>query len=246
MLGSSREGGVMRKAPTLAFCAVAALTMAANDATKFYQSVPHRTPDVPTNADPVFHPSSGDAKADLAAMETNGFEPVGYSAFNGKEAGKRAITKQARAVGATDVVYIEKYTDTQNAGAIGNTSFSRWGAFSFVTPMSVRRYDQLAIYFRKAPRHGLGVYPHPLSDDQKAQIGSNKGLVIAAVVNGSPAFMADILPGDILLDVGGKPVWDSDSMLAAINAAAGKPTTVNLFRSGQKITKEVSIPAGEW
>jgi S1-C subfamily serine protease len=179
-------------------------------------------------------------------METSGFELLGYSAFNGKEANQKSVAKQAKKIGATDVIYIARYTDTQSGGAFGSTTYSRWGAFSFITPMSVRRYDQLAMYFRKAPREGLGVYPRPLTDEEKVRIGSNKGIAIVAVVNGSPAFMADILPGDIIIEIGGHALWDADSIKAALASAKGKTTDVHLIRAGQQVTKQVTIPASNW
>lgn len=224
----------------------ASILMAASDPSKFYQAVPHRSPDAEITADPVFHASSGDAKGDVTSMETRGFELIGYSAFNGRESGQKAIAKQAKKIGATDVVYLEKYTETENTGAIGNTSLSRRGAFSFITPMSVRRYDQLAMYFRKASRHGLGVFPRELTDEEKIRIGSNKGLVITAVVNGSPAFVSDILPGDIITEFDGRPVWDGDSLQAAIDAARGRPATISIRRGDQPLSKEVTVPQGDW
>lgn len=214
--------------------------------TKFYHPVPHRTADVATKIQPTFHASSGDLKKDVAAMETDGYELVGYSAFNGKEAGQKAVAKQAMTVGATDVIYLEKYTDTESAGAIGNTSYSRWGAFSFVTPMTVRRYDQAALYFRKAPREGIGIYPRALTDEEKVEIGSNKGIFVTAVTNGSPAFAADILPGDILIDIDGHAVWDADSIGSAIEASKGKAVDITVVRAGRKISKSVVIPTGQW
>ncbi len=235
----------MRKRLVLPICAAALLTIAASDAAKFYQVIPHRTADAPISVDPTFHPNSGNIKRDVALMQTNGFEAIGYSDFNGRD-GRNAVIKQARSVGATDVLYVEKYTGTENAGAIGSTSFSRWGAFSFIAPMNVRRYDQLAVYFRVAPRHGLGTYFRFLTDEEKVQIGSNKGLGVQAVTSGSPAFMYDILPGDIILAVGERPIWDLDSARAAIDAVMGGTTTVTLYRTGQRITKPIFIPAADW
>jgi hypothetical protein len=236
----------MRKILLIPLCASAAFSIAANDPAKFFHTVPHRTPDASTKVDPTFHPSSGDPKQDINAMATNGFEPIGYSSFNGREAGEKNVAKQARAIGATDVVYIEKYTDTQSAGAIANTSYSRWGAFGFVTPMSVRRYDQMAIYFRQAPRRGLGTFMRELTDDEKNQVGSNKGLEVSAVVKGSPAFMSDILPGDILLEIAERPVWDLMSFHSVVDVQRGKTIPVIIYRAGQRLTKSVSIPTGDW
>lgn len=236
----------MRRAKLCAAIVVAALSTAASDVDKFYHAVPHRTSDAATTLEPNFHESSGNAQKDVAAMATSGFELIGYSAFNGREAGQKNIRKQAKKVGASDVIHLERYTDTQSAGAVGSTSFSRWGAFSFVTPMTVRRYDQLAMFFRKAPREGLGIYPRPLTDEEKMRIGTNKGVAIVAVTNGSPAFNADILPGDIILQLNNHPLWDADSIRAALDSAKGKTTEIQIVRGGQQISKQVTIPAASW
>ena len=226
--------------------AIAAATIAASDISKFYQSVPHRTPDAPTKVEPEFRLGTRTADEEVKAMQTNGYEPIGYSAFNGKEANRRSITKHGMKVGADKIVYIAKYVETQNTGAIGNTSWSSIGAFTYVAPMSVRRYDQVALFFRKAPRKGIGIYPRPLTDEEKVQLGTNKGVVVLSVVNGSPAFAADVLPGDIVTLLGGRPVYDPDSMRSALEAAAGVPATLTLHRGGEKIEKEVTVPVGEW
>lgn len=236
----------MRTLKICAVLAIAALSIAASDMDKFYHTVPHNSADVPTNVDTISHPSSGNAKEDVVSMETAGFELIGYSEFNGRDAGQKNVAKEAKRVGASDVIYIEHYTDTQSAGAIGSTSFSRWGALSFVTPMTVRRYDQLALYFRKAPREGIGIHPRLLTDEEKVRIGSNKGLVVLSVTNGSPAFMADVLPGDILIQLNGHAVWDAESAKAALESAKGKTTDLQIIRGGQQITKQVTIPAGNW
>lgn len=245
-MSNKDEGAPMEPGKFFAVIVIAAVTIAASDLDKFYHAVPHRTADVQTNVDPIAHPSSGDAKGDVAAMWSNGFELVGYSSFNGKEAGQKGVAKQARKVGASDVIYLERYTDTQNGGAVGSTSFTRWGAFSFISPMTVRRYDQLALYFRKAPRQGLGVYPRTLTDQEKVRIASNKGVAVIAVMNGSPAFTADILPGDIVVQVNRQPVWDAASGREAAESSKGKTVEVQIVRDGQPITKQVAIPVGDW
>lgn len=58
--------------------------------------------------------------------------------------------------------------------------------------------------------------------------------------------MADVLPGDIVTNIDGRPVWDDNSLGAAIDLAKDKTVDISINRSGQAIKKSVTIPAGNW
>lgn len=132
------------------------LCVAASDFSKFYQAVPHRTADGPAAADAEYVPSSGEAKDDVAAQGAAGFELIGYSSFNGKEAGKGSLLKFGRKIGAERIIYGAKYTNTEHTGTFASASSSPGSLFALAIPMQMRRYDQMALFFRKAPRKGLG------------------------------------------------------------------------------------------
>jgi hypothetical protein len=215
---------------------------ATSNVAQFYQPVPHRSATAPVNVDPEFKRSSGNMVEDVASEATNGYELVGYSAFNGPEASKIAENAQAKQVGATIVIYGAKYVETVNTGAIGSTTFTKYGAFSLAIPTSVRKYDQISLFFVKAPRIGLGTYMQALKSEEHAKIGTNKGMRIMATVKGSPAFNADVLPGDILLAINDKPVFDGDSLHSAAEAAYGSQAKLSLLRDGQPVEKTVALP----
>jgi len=44
----------------------------------------------------------------------------------------------------------------------------------------------------------FGTHIKDLTPEIRQQIGSNKGMLVYAVIKGSPAFEADILKGDVL------------------------------------------------
>jgi S1-C subfamily serine protease len=137
-----------------------------------------------------------------------------------------------------------------NNGGMVNGSYSGTSTTyvpqTTMVPYSVDRYSQIAAYFKPLDRKGLGVKFDSLSDQQRQQIGTNKGLAITAVRKGSPAFMADVLPGDIILSVNGQPVFDAQSSFAAMLAARGGTADLVISRNGDQIKKSVSVPVGEW
>ena len=223
---------------------VVTLTGCATAIENYYTPVPHRTADAPLAGDPELRPSSGNAREDVANMASDGYELVGYSAFNGPEASKFQEVAQAKKVGAQVVLYGAKYTETVNTGAVGSTTFTRYGAFSFAVPTSVRRYDQLSLFFVKAPRIGLGIKAELIKPQEASQLGTNKGIRVIAVVRGSPAFDADVLPGDIIESINGSSLYDAATMKSASEAAYGTHAKLVILRNGQTIDKVVDIPDG--
>lgn len=228
---------------------------------------------VPFSGEPKLAASGGDAKRDVREMYEQGYVLVGVSDFVGPAANQAGATAQAKKVGAAIVLISSKYRNTVS-GAMpltlptATTSYSSgnvntFGSGGFATgnysgttttygtqttyiPYSVDKYEQVALYFAPLERAGFGVMLDPLTDGQRRELESNQGVQITVVRNGSPAFRADVLPGDLLLMVGTNPTYDVQSALRALVSAAGTDTTVVLSRNGRKLTKPISIPAGDW
>src|SRR3954463_1935157 len=67
------------------------------------------------------------------------------------------------------------------------------------------------------------------------KLGSTRGALIAGVLRGGPADKAGVKPGDVLLEVQGRPVADPAGMLNLIAALApGQPAKLRLRRQGQE------------
>ena len=72
--------------------------------------------------------------------------------------------------------------------------------------------------------------------------GRETGLLIVAVEPGSPAEAAGILLGDILVEFGGEPVTDTDSLQAQLGPGRiGQATPVAVLRGGELKTLSVSV-----
>src|SRR5436305_14633819 len=85
-------------------------------------------------------------------------------------------------------------------------------------------------------RGWIGVEAQAISPTiaESFKLGSTRGALIAGVLRGGPADKAGIKPGDVLLEVQGKPVADPAAMLNLVAAlAAGSAATRKGKRQGQ-------------
>jgi Do/DeqQ family serine protease len=74
------------------------------------------------------------------------------------------------------------------------------------------------------------------------KLPSSRGALIAGVLRGGPADKAGVKPGDVLVEIDGKPVPDPTAMLNLVAALApGKPTQVKLKRQDQELATTVTV-----
>jgi hypothetical protein len=197
--------------------------------TQFYEdySGPVKDLIVPPSAVPRI--LSGDENTDdlIARMWTDGYVLIGASSFNGVQEDRAGAIEQALKVGAEIVALNVSYESTERGSvpittqqAVTTTSsgtastYGSGGAaygryFGTTTtmvptttyvPYAVDRFDQVALYFAPVKPACLGIFQKELSNEERQLIGSNKGVRVFAVRRGSPAYLADILPGDIILN----------------------------------------------
>jgi serine protease DegQ len=74
------------------------------------------------------------------------------------------------------------------------------------------------------------------------KLGSTRGALIAGVLRGGPADKAGVKPGDVLVEIEGKPVLDPAAMLNLVAALApGAPAKVKLKRQGHDVDASVTV-----
>jgi hypothetical protein len=109
-------------------------------------------------------------------------------------------------------------------------------------PTAVNQYDYSATYWIQGKPPILGIRPRNLSADERQKIGTNKGILILAVITGSPAFNADIFKGDIVTKVDDQEVTDLKNFFHTIvPSLQGKTATFTILRNGNTLTKQVQI-----
>jgi hypothetical protein len=208
---------------------------------------------------------TNDFDKDIRILRSKMYIPIGYSSFNGKYEDESMVKAQAKRVGATVVLVNSQYTNTQTSTAPlfipnSSTTYSSgsvygggiYGGYSgssttygtTVVPITTqqRRYDQTAVFFVKSTKKlKFGVFINNLNDAQRRELERNTGAVIEIVVEESPAFYSNVLPGDILIMVNGVNVRDAKhalDLMEKVNPNDGA-ATFTVIRNGKK--KEISI-----
>jgi C-terminal processing protease CtpA/Prc len=101
-------------------------------------------------------------------------------------------------------------------------------------------YDQGAGYLVKANEDFIkfGVLATDIPDEIKNKLQTNKGFGVGIVVRNSPAYIADILEGDIILSANGKGIYSYESFY---RENLGKRVDLEIYRNGEYVQKVVTL-----
>lgn len=198
-----------------------------------------------------------------------GYVVIGHSSFNsGTNESDEAAIAQGKEVGADLVlIFTPKYTGSVTSNmpittpttstsyssgsataygagrpvtAYGSGTTTTYGSTTTYVPVTVHRNDYAAAYFVKQ-RFSLGVFTRDLNDKERQDIQSNRGTVVQLVVDETPAFYADVLPGDIIQKIDGIDVTNAKHFSSLLNERSGKNISLNIARRGQIIEKSVQL-----
>jgi len=100
----------------------------------------------------------------------------------------------------------------------------------------------------KVARGWLGVQMQPLTPTLAKAVGlpSDQGVVVNAVVDGSPAAQASLQQGDVITAFNGKPIKDArDLALAVAGTQSGKIASLTVWRNDHPRSVNVSIGTEE-
>ena len=157
---------------------------------------------------------------------TEGYQTIGCSSWTG---GKRNVDNAvdfAKEIGATYVIYLYKFiTNDGRVMTFGERSFYVGGD----------KYENSACFYinKNINKYVWGIYTETLTAAEKTQYQTNRGLIVRRVVNRSPAFNANIIPGDIILEIDGFEMISYDDL-----NKVDKNKTDNVFkiiRAGSEI-----------
>lgn len=240
----------------------------ASDWEKFFTAIP-QDGTIDATSKPEVLPSSGDVDKDVEAMFRRGFVPVGYTSFNASndktKDGERLAaklharylivsTKLASSESAvlpltlpnTTTSYTNGTASAYGSGGYAHGTYSgtttTYGTQTTFIPYTINRFDKTAIYFKEIPRKGAGLKIRDLTNHEMAAIGTRHAFFVQFVRDGSPAYDADIFPGDVITQVNDDPV-DAPHWRSAINGP--QPMRVHVIRNGVPKNVVMTIPP-EW
>ena len=135
-----------------------------------------------------------------------------------------------------------------NLVGINTAIFSRSGGsmgIGFAIPVSTAKMvlEQI-VRSGSVTRGWIGVEVQEITPAlaESFRLPAARGALIAGVLRGGPADKAGVKPGDVLVEVEGKPVADPTAMLNLIAALApGKPARVKLKRQEKELDATVTV-----
>lgn len=257
--------------PLLVVLVLSSLVGCVNPYTKFYRPTADvkTMQGYVASSEPLKIYTTNDFPKDTDALVRKGYLPVGNASFNSDSSRvtESQLRDQAERVSAKIVLISSRYTNTVtgalplvlpntttsyttgsataygSGGTVsgyGNSTTTTYGTQTTMIPYSINRSDFGAVFFVKS-RARAGIIVVPIDDATRKRIGTNSGLLVRVVVDGSPAFNADIFPGDILLTVASEKVFSQEQYTQLLNKYEGQSVAFHLDRDGQPIDKTFRI-----
>ncbi|MDH4190937.1 MAG: Do family serine endopeptidase [Betaproteobacteria bacterium] len=152
------------------------------------------------------------------------------AAINPGNSGGALIDARGGLIGVNTAIY------SRSGGSMG---------IGFAIPVSTAKIvmDQL-IKTGSVTRGWIGVEMQDITPAiaESFSLENTQGAIIAGVLRGGPAYKAGIKPGDVLLEIDGRPVADPQGMLNLVAALApGNTARMKVKRQGREIDIQVTI-----
>jgi hypothetical protein len=203
---------------------------------------------------------------DIKILMSQRYFVIGSSSFNGGYEGPQKAIAQAQVIGASLILMGSEYTGTQlitspvfipnsqttyhsgtvygSGGVYGSYSGTSTSHGTTVVPVTSeqQRYDQSAIFFAKTNhKFKFGVSIIDLTPELRLELERNSGALIDVVMEDSPTFYANVLPGDVLISVDGQDVHNSLHATELMGQVPASQTVSKLvvIRKGEK--RKISV-----
>ncbi|MHB8404362.1 MAG: PDZ domain-containing protein [Gammaproteobacteria bacterium] len=204
---------------------------------------------------------SQNIKSDMHVLFEHNYLLIGAAVFHGPPTDNSKAIEQAKSVGACIVLLHSDYMGTRtsyipwttpNAPQTSNTMITGdinatattttyGGARTTYIPYSVSRYTYRAGFFVKAKPRVFGIDDTDLPPALRQQLQRNTGVYVAVVINGSPAYNANILEGDVITSFAGVDVMSAAQINPVVQQYAGERVNVIVIRNGTTKTFHVQL-----
>lgn len=232
---------------------------------KFYRPVKGIVPDALRTSDKVLsvelENGSGDFLRDERRQAQKGLILFGAAAFGGPQADFRGAVAQASKVNADVVVASSKFSSLDNgaslvsttsssisssSGSVGSAPFGATslssGSSTSLVPTLTAYFKSYAGFFKRAQRTGMGIGYSRVSNRILKQIGSSKAEAVAVVMDGSPAYQADIIEGDVIISVDGIPAKEfRASYERNFTESSKRLFHLKIWRDGKVLDKTLNL-----
>ena len=149
-------------------------------------------------------------------------------------------TYQSGTVNA-NTTYTGNVYGSSNTNATYSGVSTTYGTMAVPVTTHQRRYDQQAIYLVKTNykiKVGLGLLD--LTPELRTELQRNTGVLVDLVFENKPAFLANVLIGDVIIAIDGIPVTNVDRALELIDKASTS-IEFTILRRGETINIKADI-----
>lgn len=203
-------------------------------------------------------------------MYKKGYLLVGYSEFNASDVSEAQLSKQATELQACVAVLLKRYSHTQNgyipiqqyhggqqvniqtqgtfSGRQSNvdyrgTTTATTPGYTTTTllPYQERRSDYFASFWMKIPPSPLGLYLDNIPDEMRRKLNVEKGVIVKAIRDESPADKAGFITEDIIVGYDGTPFSTYKEFSQFIDSKEGKTVVMDILRNGNSMKKTITL-----
>ena len=153
------------------------------------------------------------------------------AAINPGNSGGPLLNARGEVIGINTAIF----TDARQQGNIG---------IGFAIPINSVREIIPELRTGKITRGVIGVSVQPVPLDALAEFGlkERRGALVGSVTRGQPAARAGIEPGDVILEFNGKPVRNTDELVATVvRTKPGTTVPVKILRDKQERTLNITV-----
>ncbi|HEX7086913.1 MAG TPA: Do family serine endopeptidase [Vicinamibacterales bacterium] len=153
------------------------------------------------------------------------------AAINPGNSGGPLLNLRGEVVGMNTAIY----ADSRQAGNIG---------IGFAVPINDVRTLLPQLRTGKVTRGMIGVQIRPVPREALEEFGltERKGALVVAVSRGGPAAKAGVEPGDVILEINGKPVASNDELVKLVmNLKPGTTVPMKVLRDRKPQTLNITI-----
>lgn len=181
---------------------------------------------------------ASDFASDVYLLRSLYYYPIGYASWNGATESVNNIEKNAKKLckkyGAKVALYSYVYTDTSNG-------WTQYGSYA------IKRYDCILYLFAPYEKSyiqmpKIGIEWRNLNSSDRLASQRNTGAYISVIYEKSPAFYANLSRGDIITEINGIQIIDSDSVFSAtMFLTVGSLVTIKYLRNGVEKTTSFTV-----
>lgn len=158
-------------------------------------------------------------------LVARGFVLIGTGHFAGPEPSAReAAIRQGRDVGADRIVL-----------------YAPSAPLSAAQPATAEA-DWIATYYVRF-QLPFGATFRDLRAQERKTLAAGGGVVIGAVIGGTPASRSNLMSGDVVLKLDRSPIADRAAFQALLKRNAGHPVTLTIVRNGETLRRVVRLGA---